>query len=104
MAYEPTFSELTLVRDPLGNETQFSYTNGLMTSARNALNQVTTFEYDPRRRLTKVELPRSDGHGATPDRSARQRVRARAVSRSFVGLGLVHQVLHSRFAVLAEVT
>ena len=46
--YEPTFNQVTSIRDPKGNLTSITYdAKGNPLTITDALNQVTTFTYNP---------------------------------------------------------
>jgi YD repeat-containing protein len=55
--YEPTFNQVTSIRDPKGNLTQIAYdAKGNPLTITDALNQVTTFTYNPQG-LVKKPVP-----------------------------------------------
>jgi YD repeat-containing protein len=56
--YEPTFSRMTSVTDPLSHTTTFGYdANGNLTSTTNALNQTTTITSNESGQPTSITDP-----------------------------------------------
>jgi RHS repeat-associated protein len=54
--YEPTFNQVTSIRDPKGNLTQIAYdAKGNPLTITDALNQVTTFTYNPQGLLLNTQ-------------------------------------------------
>ncbi|HRC42786.1 MAG TPA: hypothetical protein PLT27_01940 [Nitrospira sp.] len=53
--YEPTFNQVTSIRDPKGNLTQIAYdAKGNPLTITDALNRTTTFTYDAKNRLVEI--------------------------------------------------
>jgi RHS repeat-associated protein len=42
-SYTPDYNQIASITDPLGHATQFTYTNGCLTSVKDALNRTTSF-------------------------------------------------------------